>query len=202
MKYTFYILILSISLQSFAQSELSLYGFKLGDPIKNAKNTDLKQKGYEEYEGSQIYRFETPHKNDFSMTFVDGELVFMEEDYLYNNDYLTSLENFEFEKTKFIDVKNKFNSKGFIYADRNAGRAGELFYTLVCYKIKNTDHVLVFGSTLPLDDLENIKSQEELWSKISLSAIILAQENYLDSIWGDDKKLPDNDNYKIDLNKI
>lgn len=113
-----------------------------------------------------------------------------------------ALRTLNLKKTKFIDVKNKFDSKGFIYSDRNAGQAGDLFYTLICYKIKNTDQVIVFGSTLPIDELEDIKGQEELWSKISLSTIILAQENYLDSIWGDEKKHPDNDNYKIDLNKI
>lgn len=99
-KYTFYILLLSFSLQSCAQDNLSLYDFKLGDHIDAMKDIDLEQKGNEKHEDSHIYRFETPNKNDISLTFVEDKLVFIEEDYLYKNDYTTSLENFEFEKNQ------------------------------------------------------------------------------------------------------
>lgn len=183
--------------QAEAQSKISFYDFEIGNHTEVIDKTNLKQIGYENFNGSDIYRFKTPNKNEISITFLNEKLVYIEEDYMYKEHITSSLKNFKFKETKLIDIIERFNSKGFIYTDRNAGEMGDLFYTLICYKIKETNKVLVFGSTLKLDKLKDVKDQKDLWSKLSLAIIILSDEHYLDSIWGSEKEYPKNNNYEV-----
>jgi hypothetical protein len=191
--------ILFSSLQIYSQSQQNLRGFSLGDSLESIFKKDYTQVGYEEMGQTELYRFELKDKNALSVTLDNDKVVYIELDNIKPEAKSTGFLDFKFSETKLIDVINRFNSKGFIYEDRNAGKINDKFYTITCYKIKGTDEILVLFCHIDLDKLEGIEDQFELWTKLELFAITLAKEKYLDSIWGETKNYPDNATHIIEI---
>ena len=196
-KITTSILLIISSFLLYPQSNLDLKDFKLGESKATILNKSFEQIGYSEIDDTKLYRFELPDKNAISVTLDNNKVVYIELDHMEPDAKNTDFLDFKFTDTKFADIVEKFGSKGFIYKDRNVGKMDDFMYTIECYKIKDTDEVLVFFSSIKTDDFKNVEGQSDLWKKLGLVSIAIAKENYLDSIWGKEKQYPKNGSHIV-----
>jgi hypothetical protein len=187
------------SLQIHSQNQKNLRGFSLGESIESVSKKGYTQIGYEEVDNTKLYRFNLKDKNAISVTLDNNKVVYIELDNMDRASKTTGFLDFKFSDTKLIDITERFDSKGFIYENRNAGKMNDKFYTITCYKIKNTDAILALFCVTNLDNLKNIEDQNELQTKLELFAVILAKEEYLDSIWGEKKNYPKDANHLIEI---
>jgi len=194
-KLTFVLLLTSIF--AFGQGKSNL--------IKSLQNNEkeslesFKLVGYEEEGNESYYRYELPDKDHFSITFKEGEVVYLEINNISKEVTNASLFGFNFQQTKLIDIQEKFNSVGFIYENRNKTEMNNQFVTFTCYKIKNSGLIISFVTGIDLIKLQSIKSKNDFLENLELSTVIIAKESYLDKIWGEEKAYKDGENHVIEL---
>lgn len=170
--------------------------------FQNNQKSDLesfKLVGYEEEGNESYYRYELPDKDHFSITFKEGEVVYLEINNISKEATSASLFDFNFQQTKLIDIHEKFNSVGFIYENRNKTKMNNQFVTFTCYKIKDSGLIISFVTQIDLVKLQSIESKNELLENLELFTVIVAKESYLDLVWGKEKIYPDSEIYEIGL---
>lgn len=182
-----------------AQTKIQIQDFKLGESLKEVKAKGHQQIGFDEIQTTVLYRYKLEDRNAISVTLENDEVVYIEMNHLNTQAQPSGFLNFTFKNTKLKDIRDKFNSEGFLYTDRNSGFMDDYFYTITCYEIKNSDSILAFITNLPTQKLDAIETHEELLSQLELTTVILAKVSYLDSIWQEDKTYPDNKRYILDL---
>lgn len=164
-----------------SQKEIAMHGIKINDSEKVIEKISLEIMD----EGSDSTKFRMPDGNSFSVTTLDGKVVYMENDWLGDpNNTNPLLTDFVFGETSYADIREKLGSGGFLHKGIINITLGDYQTLISCFEIKgNKDVILGLAQIIPLDERDLPDAQE----RMKLMAIILADADYLNMIWGDEK---------------
>lgn len=165
----------------------SMNGIKIGDPITKLKDLGLK---IIDDDGNSI-KYKTVNGNDFSLTHHNGKVVYMENDWMeMEKGKIPLISNFVFGKTTIEDIRNYFGTNGFVYNKIGMSTLNDVVM-INCYSINSVNgEVLVFITKSAKSDIS--KNKDRVDELLKLNAIILAKEDYLDYLWGDEKTFDPN----------
>jgi hypothetical protein len=165
-----------------ASSEISMLGVKIHDPEKSIAQVKLGQVSKEK----NMVKFKTENGNDFSITIEKGKIVYMENDWLQNPKSREALiTDFQFGKTTLKDIRDRFSTNGFSYKRTAAMKTKTHLVMFNCFELESeNEEILVTITKIALNDEV---TEENVARKLTLDAIILADKNYLDKIWGKEK---------------
>jgi len=133
-----------------------------------------------------MVKYKTANGNDFSLTFENGKVVYMENDWLQNDKSRKPLySDFTFGQTSLKDIRNKFGTNGFTYKSRGAFTTETDLIEFNCFEFDSPgNEVLVIITKVALNASVTEKNVAE---QLKLDAIIIADKNYLDNTWGKEK---------------
>lgn len=186
------LIFLAIVMFLIPAGEISMLGIKINDDAAKIMDINLEVIGQE----INIIKFRTENGNDFSITYEYGKIVYMENDWSQDSNSTQPLfSDFSFGHTSLRDIRNKFSSNGFAYENRIFYETDSEIIVFNCFDFDSENNeVLVtitkmsFGEDLIEDDVA---------SNLRLDALIIADINYLDKIWGENKVF-DKDYKKIE----
>lgn len=173
-----------------ANASTHLNNVKIGDTLSSAKNYRLKVKE-ESQEGVYLYRqYLTPDGNDLSVTYKNGVVVFIEKDWSGESvSNKSGISNFLFGKTSLVEIRNRYRTNGFAYEKNAMFNNGESFIAFNCFNLTDKQST-VLALVTKIDDTDKV-TESNISGLMKLEAIILANPQYLDLIWGEDKFLED-----------
>jgi len=170
-------------------SDISMYGVKINDTKTSLDNLKLKIATKED----NMIKYTTDNGNDFSVTFDNGKVVYMENDWLQDGKSRKPLySDFTFGQTSLKDIRNELGTNGFTYKSRGAFTTETDLIGFNCFEFNSQNNEVLV--TITKISLKEDVTKENVASKLKLDALIIADKSYLDKIWGKEK-LFDN-NYK------
>lgn len=136
-------------------------------------------------EDSNSTRYQTVDGNSFSVTTRDGKIVYMENDWLGDpNNRAPLLTDFAFDETSYADIREVLGSGGFFYKAIVDMTLGDYQTLISCFEIKGKkDLILGLAQVIPLHERDLPDAQQ----RMKLAAIILADVDYLNTIWGKER---------------
>ncbi|MGO9136234.1 MAG: hypothetical protein ACLP9S_05810 [Syntrophales bacterium] len=184
----------------------ALNGIRIGTSIQSAQKLNLKPLARNGFGTMKITKWQCENGNEISVTYdsKDDRILYAEVDWNYKESSTESgIEGVAFGKTTLEDIREKYGSNGFSFADHMMFKLPEGLVTFNAFELKNTPTIIVVfitriatlsnnGSALPVDESELISKVASLFKLVSIA---IADESYLDSIWGkqkiyDPKSLP------------
>jgi len=170
-------------------SDISMHGVKINDTKTSLDNLKLKIAAKED----NMIKYTTDNGNDFSVTFDNGKVVYMENDWLQDGKSRKPLySDFTFGQTSLKDIRNELGTNGFTYKSRGAFTTETDLIGFNCFEFNSQNNEVLV--TITKISLKEDVTKENVASKLKLDALIIADKSYLDKIWGKEK-LFDN-NYK------
>jgi hypothetical protein len=188
---------------TFAQAQ-SLSGIKVGDAPGVLEKLNLKPLAREERGAMKSVKFMLPNGNELSVTYNSREnrIIYIENDWSSKPaGTATDIPTFKFGITTLEDIRRVNGSNGFNWKSTVMQRIEDRMITFNAYKIKSKpNQVAVFVTALSIPEFKNNGSDPSEMAKFfKLDALILAEEDYLDEIWGEEK-LYDKDSKPINWN--
>lgn len=177
----------------FTESNVSMLGIKINDPQNVTKKISLKVVAREE----GITKYATQNGNDFSLTVENGKVVYMENDWLQQSAGEKPLvSSFTFGKTTLRDIRKAFDTNGFQYQQRGDLTTDTDLVEFNCFDVDSPNNeVLVVITKVPL---KTTVTETTVADNLKLDAVILANKDYLEAIWGKEK-VADPNNKKVKL---
>ena len=178
--------------------ERAFHGVRIGASAKSLQKLKLKQIDRSGSGAIKITKWALPNGNDLSVTYNSetDRIVYMEVDWCKNGSALsTGLAKKQFGTTSLSDIRSAFKSNGFTYANRAFLETPEELITFNAFELHNMPNIIaVFITSISQEEQNNIRvlqSDRENLDQVSdsfkLVAIALADEAYLDEIWGTEK---------------
>ena len=192
MKTVLMILLLGLGL-TIKSDDVSMLGLQIGSSSKEIDNIKLKIIAEDNpNESILIKKFRTNNGNDFSVTAVNGMVVYLENDWLHQADGTEPLiTNFTFGETTLKEIRQTFGSNGFAYVKFFGTTTETDIIMLNCFEIDSpNDEILVVVTKLPLSIAKTYKTNN-VTDHLKLEALILSNSEYLGAIWGDEKTYDD-----------
>lgn len=181
--------VLFIAFALIAVGSISMLGIELNDTRESVENLNLPIVAEE----PGIVKYKTDNGNELSVTFENDKVVYMENDWLLEEEGKEPLlTNFTFGKTSIADIRNQIGTNGFTYSKRLFSSTGTHLVTFNCFEFdtdKNEILVAVTGIRIAEKDQVN---ESNISEKLKLLAIIIADKKYLDKIWGEEKAFDEN----------
>ena len=177
------VLTLLIAFTFFAPTgNISMFGIKINDTRESLANIKLEIVAKDK----DMVKYKTENGNDFSVTFDNDKVVYMENDWLQDvNSRLPLFSDFTFGKTTLKDIRSKFSTNGFTFKSRGYFKTETDLIMFNCFEIDSKkNEVLV---TITKVSLKEDVNEETVASKLKLVALIIADEEYLDRTWGKNK---------------
>jgi len=167
----------------FAVFAPAMMGIKIGSSEATVKKLALKEVKHTE----GMYKYRTDNGNDFSITIEEGKVVYMENDWLQEPEGAQSLlPGFTFGKTTLKDIRQRFGSKGFVYAENQNMVTKEYLYEFTCYEITSLNNeVLVVVTKIPFS--ATVGENTDVSKLLTLDSIVVARKEYLEYLWGEQK---------------
>lgn len=166
-----------------------MMGIELYDTRESVENLNLPIVAEE----SGIVKYSTENGNELSVTFENDKVVYMENDWLLMDEGAEPLfTNFIFGETSIADIREEFRTNGFTYSNRLFASTETHLVAFNCFEFdseKNEILVTITGVSIAEKDQVN---ENNLSDKLKLLAIIIADKNYLDKIWGEEKAFDEN----------
>ncbi|KGO93544.1 hypothetical protein [Flavobacterium subsaxonicum] len=161
----------------------SMNGIKIGSSEATVKKLTLKQVTHTE----GMYKYRTDNGNDFSVTLEDGKVVYMENDWLQKPEGAQSLlPGLTFGKTTLRDIRQRFGSKGFVYAENQNMVTKTHLLEFTCYETTSLNNeVLVVVTKIPFST--TVGENTDVSRLLTLDAIVIAKADYLEFLWGAQK---------------
>ena len=173
-------------------TDISMNGIKINDDKAVLKDVKLKLLADE----GDVIKYRTENKNEFTVTLENDKVVFMENDWLQNPDSPEPLfSNFKFGQTTLKEIRKLFGTSGFRYDARESVSTENDAITFNCFEFDSPNNevlVTITKVSLTAPDV----TDANLADNLKLDGIIIADEKYLDEIWGKKK------NYDINYKKI
>ena len=173
----------------FSTSSVSMLGIELYDTRESVENLNLPVVAEE----SGIVKYSTENGNELSVTFENEEVVYMENDWLLKEEGKEPLfTNFKFGETSIAQIRNEFGINGFTYSNRLYSATDTHLVTFNCFEIdSDKGEVLVTVTGVEIAKKDEV-NESNISDKLKLLAIIIADKNYLDKIWGEEKSFDEN----------
>jgi hypothetical protein len=171
----------------FTTSDISMLGFKINDTKNSLDNIKLKVVAKE----NDMIKYRTENGNDFSITLEKGKIVYMENDWSQDDISKQPLySNFKFGQTTLSDIRKKFGTNGFVYKNRGHFTTETDLIEFNCFEFDSQNNeILVLITKL---SLKSDITEKNVSDKLKLDAMIIADKEYLDRIWGKEKILDPN----------
>jgi len=182
-----------VAVAFLAVADPAMMGLKIGSPESAISKLTLKQVAKRD----GITKFKTENGNDFVVTTEDGVVVYLENDWNLKAESAASLlPGFTFGTTSLKDIRKRFG-KGFVFAENQNYITNEYMYEYHCYEIDSPQgEVLVVVTKIPFST--QVTENTDIAQKLKLDAIVLADADYLEFLWGSQKSY-DKDYKKIKL---
>jgi hypothetical protein len=173
-----------------------MLGIKINDSQTVLKKIKLKVLAKED----GAIKYLTKNGNEFSITMENGKVVYLEEDWSHKlTSSQSSFPNLIFGKTSLNKIRSIFGSNGFFYNNQYGNKTGTELMMFNCFEFNSSNNeVLVIITKIAL---KNKATEDNIGDKLKLDAIIIADKNYLDEIWGNDKEF-EPDYKKINIQSL
>ncbi|KOS05608.1 hypothetical protein AM493_05840 [Flavobacterium akiainvivens] len=164
-------------------ADASMLGIKIGSPESALTKLTIKQIA----RSGETTKYRTDNGNDFVVTTEEGKVVFMENDWNQKAEGgSTLIPGFTFGQTSLKEIRKRFETKGFVYAHNQNLVTKEYLYEFHCFEVENpVPQILVVVTKIPF--ATNVTENTDIATKLKLDAIVLADPDYLESLWGEQK---------------
>ncbi len=192
------VLPLVLSLATLAPTSLApaIAGIHVGDRTNALESLHLTPTARETVSSMETLKYQLANGNELSVTYdsTKNSVVYVECD--WGRKALsaeTDFPGFKFGVTSLEDIRQTNGSNGFTYRSRGTGESGGELFTFNAYDLKDKPGIVViFVTSLNIEDSQRRKANkesgtEEVAKNLKLDALILAEEEYLDKIWGKEK---------------
>ena len=178
---------------SFGQS---IAGLHVGEPASGLNKLNLKPTANDQTGPRESVKYTLANGNELSVTYENppGHIVYLECDWNRNpENAATDFPGFKFGVTTLEQIRIANGSNGFSYKSNAMNAAGGELFTFNAYRIKEKPGlVVVFVTALNIAELRRRRDKkepgaEDVAKNLKLDAVILAEEAYLDGIWGTEK---------------
>ncbi|HRJ16709.1 MAG TPA: hypothetical protein PLI34_17045, partial [Saprospiraceae bacterium] len=111
---------------------------------------------------------------------------YMENDWLQNPKATQPLySDFRFGHTTLREIRARFGTNGFVHQNRRSFTTDKHLIEFNCFEFDSPNNeILVIATKIPLS--ANV-TKNNISDNLKLDAIIIADKNYLDEIWGKQK---------------
>ena len=194
-------LALALAVPVTAATAQSLSGIKVGDAPSVLEKIKLEPLSREERGAIKMVKYGLANGDELSVTYNSREnrIIYIEDDWsLKPEGAATDIPAFKFGVTTLADIRQINGSNGFSWKSTAMNRTEDQLVTFNAYEIKGKPHqIAVFVTSLSIPEVKSKMSDPTQVAKFfKLQAIILAEEDYLDEIWGEER-VYDKDNKPI-----
>jgi hypothetical protein len=189
----FGIVLILVSVNSSAQE---IAGIHVGESVSALDTLNLKPTAKTKIGSMETVKYTLASGNELSVTY-DGptnRIVYLECDWNRNSNSATrDLPEFIFGTTTLDEIRRTNGSNGFSYKSNAMFRADPELVTFNDYHIENEPGLVVaFVTVLNIPEFQERKGSHELDAdsiakNLKLDAVIIAEESYLDRLWGNEK---------------
>ncbi len=171
----------------------SLSGIKIGDNISNSSSIGMKPVAQNQSGLYTMRRWTLADGNDLSITAErkSGRIVYAESNWGGGSGgRAADFPGFVYGKTTLEDIMNEAGDRGFAYQQRMIAETRDGIVLFTSYEVEGSPGlVATFVTKMSRKDADRFKRTKNFdFSKVArLDSIILADVNYLDTIWGDEK---------------
>jgi hypothetical protein len=175
-----------------------MLGIGINDPAKKLDKLKLEVIGKDKSGKSPMTKYRTEDGNDLSFTTQNGKIVYIENDWLQDtNSTKPLLTNFEFGKTSIKEIIQVFGTRGFVHKRVANIKTETDLIEFYCFELDSPNNeILALVTKLSLSNKEVTWYNAE--EHLMLEAVILADKDFLDELWGSDKLITE-DNKKVKL---
>jgi hypothetical protein len=191
-----FVLALALGMLSSISLGQSIAGIHNGDPSSVLDKLNLQPTARDRIGSMDTVKYRLGNGNELSVTHESpaGRIVYLECDWNRNAESIaTDFPGFKFGVTTLEQIRIAKGSNGFSYKSKAMNTAAGELYTFNSYNIKDKPGLIaVFVTALNIAKLRARRENKEPGSydmakNLKLDAIILAEETYLDRIWGKEK---------------
>jgi|GEM_PF-1818224 len=115
-----------------------------------------------------------------------NQILFIEQDWSGNGRIISNVGPFKYGMTTLQDIRQLNGSNGLGWKSTVMSRRGDDLVCMNAYEVKGRPGSIVVFVT-QLDNAKSFMGQKDFTGKATLRAIIVANEDYLDSLWGTEK---------------
>jgi hypothetical protein len=193
--------LLTIVLFSFStfsiNTDISMVGIKINDNENLIDKINLKVIGNETNGKIHMIKYRTENGNDLAITLKKGKVVYMENDWLHDNFGKQPLiTNFQFGITSLREIRKTFGTNGFGFKKRGPFTTETDLIEFNCFEVASPNNEVLV--TITKVSLNANVTEENVSDSLKLESIIIANNAYLEELWGKEK-LYDNNYKKIKL---
>jgi hypothetical protein len=191
-----FVLALAITLLASISFAQSIAGIQVGEPMSVLDKLNLKPTAKASMGSMDAVKYKLANGNDLSVTYESpaGRIVYLECDWNGNPEGVAAdFPGFEFGITTLEEIRIANGSNGFSYKSNAMSTAYGDLITLNDYSIKDKPGlVAVFVTSLNIAESRRRRDGKELGAddvarNLRLHGLILAEETYLDGVWGKEK---------------
>jgi hypothetical protein len=191
-----FVLVLALTLLASISSAQSIAGIRIGEPASVLDKLNLQPTARAHMGSMDTVKYKLVNGNELSVTYESpaGRIVYLECDWNGNPESVaTDFPAFKFGITTLEKIRLANGSNGFSYKSNAMNAANGELFTFNDYSIEDKPGlVAVFVTSLNIAELRKRRDNKEpgaddVAKNLTLEAVILAQETYLDEIWGKDK---------------
>jgi hypothetical protein len=171
----------------------SLSGIKIGDNIASSSSIGMKPVVQNQSGPYLMRRWKLADGNDLSITAErqTGKIVYAETNWGGGTGgRAADFPGFVYGKTTLEDIRNEMDGNGFAYKERMFAETRDGLVLFNSYEVEGSPGlVATFVTKISRKDADRFKRTKnfDLGKTARLDSIILADVNYLDAIWGDEK---------------
>jgi predicted outer membrane lipoprotein len=175
----------------------AFHGVRIGAPFVSLQNLELHQIARSGSGAIKMTKWKLDNGNEMSVTYdsVRDRILYMEIDWSEKPQGITlGMNKLQFGRSTLRQVRDIYNSNGFSYANHMMFSGEEGIATFNAFELKKTPTiVIVFVTKLSKTTERHIASLPEKLEANAISgyfklvAVVVADERYLDEIWGSEK---------------
>lgn len=188
--------VLALAILPCASVAQSISGIRVGEPASSLEKLHLKPVATDHVGSMETVKYNAANGNELSVTYdrASNRIVYIESDWNRKPESAaTDLVGFEFGVTTLEKIRTTNDSNGFAFKNNAMNIINGDLVAFNAFRIKDKRGlVAVFVTTLNVRDFKSKKygvdtEQAEIPKNLKLDALILAEEHYLDQIWGSEK---------------
>lgn len=178
--------------------EKAFYGIRVGGPIQPAYDLEFERLLRRGDGVLKTIKWRLPNSNDFTVEYDSEQdrIRYIQID--WNGNELgkeVGISNFRFGETTLQDIRDSFDSNGFSYATHVMYKDDDGVVTFNAFELVETPTIIiVFKTLLPYEakaKIDLLPKEKQLLGQIGthfrLTGISVADETYLDDVWGEVK---------------
>lgn len=175
-------------------SDISMNGISIHDSETKLESIKLEVVASQKDKKSSTIKYKTENGNDFSITTKNGQVVYLENDWLQTVEgNKPLLSQFIFGETSLQDIRSYFGTNGFTFTKTAGFATDNALIEFNCFEIDSPNNeILVCVTKLQINKDVNDIEYNTIAKYLKLDAIIIADNEYLEKLWGSQKSYDPN----------